>query len=83
LSGYVIGKSAEFSAEHRIARFETGDMAADGFDGAREVDTQARVFRGTESGAEAHQVRGSLQVVPVERIDGGRAHPDQHFPVLR
>ena len=81
--GYVLGKRAEFPAEHFVTGLEPRDVPADRLDGSRKVDAQPRVLWFPEAGVHAHQVRGALQVVPVKRIDGRRVHLDQDFIVRR
>ena len=79
----VLGEGAASAAEHLIPRSKPLHVPADRFDRPCKIDAHSCGRRCADAGIQAHDVRRSPHVVPVERIDRGRANPDQDFIVRR
>jgi hypothetical protein len=75
--GDVFREGARPQAEYFIAGFELRDALPDCFDGAGKVDPHALVLRRPDAGVAPHQVGLAAHAVPVERIDGRGANPDE------
>ena len=79
----VLGEAALLEqGEHVVAGTEPRHVLADRLDLARHVAAQDAELRGAQPQAAGHQardVRLASHVVPVVRVDGGGAHPDQHL----
>src|SRR6266542_2339889 len=68
-------------AEYRVAWLELRDVLADRFDCPRIVDAELCDLGFAQAHLHASDVRRASHEVPVEWIDGGRAHPDQELIV--
>jgi hypothetical protein len=79
----VLRDGAVRAAEYFIAGLEARDVLADCFDGAREVDADARVLRRAQARAQAHDVGRAAHHVPVERVQRRGAHFHEHLIVSR
>jgi hypothetical protein len=77
----VLGEGSGLGAEDVVADLEPGDVLPHRFDRSREVDAQPGGLRIAQPGVEAHEVRRPSHEMPVERIDGSRAHLHQSLIV--
>ncbi len=79
----VLSQRPTSRAEDFITRLEALDVLADRFDGACKVDSKPDIFGHTHADVRTHDEGLTAHIVPVEGIDGGRAHFDQDPVVLQ
>lgn len=75
------GKGAAAHPEDGIAGLEMGHFGVNGFHFPGQVHAELLVFWVAEAGHEADAVGRSAEKMPVQRIDGGGADPDEDFVV--
>jgi hypothetical protein len=78
-SARVLGQRPITKPEYFVTGTKLRDILADGLDPPGDIDSEDTALRPEEAAPQAQGIGEASQVVPVEGVERGRVHAEQHL----